>query len=123
MTTALLGGLLASGGVVAAATPAQAAFDCNSNVCLWQDINYSGPKWNFSPRKVDNVGSANDQATSLHNRINRQTAFYTDAHQMGYKITLQPGMSVNNLSSYILPRGIYPWWTNWNDEISSYITY
>lgn len=119
----LMAGALAAPLALTPATPANAAFDCGYRMCMWDHLNYSGSKWNFSPDQVNFVNAANDRATSLHNNHGRQVQVYSDANLQGRRFGISPWMGINDLRQYADRPGTPAWISNWNDKISSYVRF
>ncbi|MGV9311912.1 peptidase inhibitor family I36 protein [Streptomyces sp. NPDC003691] len=111
---ALLGAvvtLAASAGVLANATPAEAA-GCMGNgrsLCLRKDVNYGGYSLPFSmPNVHTNLGQYQDQVSSIVNDSHYSICFYEHPNYGGLEFRIGP----------------WEWWASlpgWiNDKISSF---
>ncbi|WP_405474878.1 peptidase inhibitor family I36 protein [Paenarthrobacter ilicis] len=108
--------LLAGAGVAVGSAPAQAAYDCQYAMCLWQDTNYAGFKVSYSG-SVNYVGAGmNDQASSVDSRSSRVSTLYADTNWSGTWLQLAPGEDVGYLTNYGVP---YNWPYTYSDIISS----
>lgn len=110
--------LMTASGIALSAAPAQADFDCNSTVCLWWDGNYKSYKQSYSG-DVSYVGDwFNDQASSAHNRANRQINLFINLNYSGQWLTLDAGEAVGYIGNYWLVDCVGTR-CNWDNQTSS----
>ncbi|MEV7660497.1 peptidase inhibitor family I36 protein [Paenarthrobacter sp. NPDC089316] len=113
-TTATL--LLAASGVALSTAPAQAAYDCQYRICLWDDTNYGGFKESYYLSQGYVGDAINDKASSVDSRSSRVSTLYADLNWSGTWLQLAPGEDVGYLTNYGVP-GHWPY--TYSDIISS----
>lgn len=110
----------AGAGLIGGAAPAQAAFDCGYNMCIWFDEYYQGAKGNYSISSSTYMNDYwSDDASSLHNRLSSGVRYYQHADFIGESILAYGYESVPQLSVY----NVYlcnSWCTTWDNQISSF---
>lgn len=117
LVTTLTAAAIGAVGVIAVATPAQAAFNCRTLVgCLYQNANGTGGvreevtfNRDFAGDRFNNGVGLNDQTTSVENA---DPDYYFDLSEHrnngGFTLMVLPGQQLGNLGSY-----------SFNDEASS----
>jgi hypothetical protein len=108
---------LATAGIAVSSAPAQAALDCTTTVCIWQDEDYQNYKWGWAGSTGYVGDSANDEASSAHNRANRNIRFYDDLNYAGEWLELNAGETVGRMSSYAFTGCVFC--LNWDNKASS----
>ncbi|MGH8901508.1 MAG: peptidase inhibitor family I36 protein [Egibacteraceae bacterium] len=78
----------------------QPSLDCASGeVCLYEDFAYRGQVSRFSPGTSD-LGSANDQASSVFNAAPHAVLLYDGSSFSGSNICLNPNTGIDNLAIF-----------------------
>lgn len=118
LKVALLAGAVAAG-VLAAASPAQAALtDCPvGNFCIWSSTNYGGTRWTFNKSSIDagtnhgiRLGTfATNQGSSFYNHTTVKINIY-DSNDCEYS----PWTRTMSSGQYATAQG-----SDWDNRVSS----